>query len=141
VEVVKQGAVPELHGRVNPGGFLAQLLDVPPVEGHSIDEHVASRSPMPPQEESHQARLASPRGPHDGHVAPRLDGEVDVRENSVPSGADAHPLQHDAYAQYGRSRTGRRALAIVLRPGVLEGTEWFEEVDGEVAMHGVLADQ
>ena len=32
-------------------------------------------------------------------------------------------------------------LAIVLRPAVLEGAERFEEAQGDVAVHGVLADQ
>src|SRR4029450_10496496 len=36
---------------------------------------------------------------------------------------------------------GWRVLAILLRTAVLEGTERFEEAEGDIAMHGILADQ
>jgi hypothetical protein len=72
---------------------------------------------------------------------PASNSEVDVRENRVSGGAYAHTLQHDAHAWGGCGRMGWRVLAILLRTAVLEGTERFEEAEGDIAMHGILADQ
>ena len=59
MEVVEEGAVPELDGRINPGGLPAQLLEAPAVEGHTVHEDMPGRRSMPAEEDADEARLAS----------------------------------------------------------------------------------
>jgi len=45
------------------------------------------------------------------------------------------------HAWCGGARLGPCTLVIVWRPGVLQGTERFKEAQGDVAVHGILANQ
>ena len=59
-QIVEEGAVPELHSRIDPGRLPAQLCEVLAVERDTVNTNLATGWPIPPEERPDQARLPSP---------------------------------------------------------------------------------
>jgi hypothetical protein len=59
-QIVEEGAVPELHSRINPGSLPAQLCEALAVERDPVNTNLTCCRPIPPEECPDQARLASP---------------------------------------------------------------------------------
>ena len=74
-QIVEEGAIPELDGRIDPGGLLAQCARCCAVEGRAIDQDTPGRRPVPAQEEPDEARLAGARGAHNRDMGPSRDGQ------------------------------------------------------------------
>jgi len=91
-EVLKERAVPELHGRIDPRGLTAQPFEVLAMQWLTVDENAPVCRSMPSKEKSNQARLASARMANDSHVASRLDPEINPLQDRVPGHSYAHPL-------------------------------------------------
>jgi hypothetical protein len=91
-EVLKERAVPELYGRIDPGGLPAQPFEALTMQWLTVDENAPACRSMPSKEKSDQARLASARLANDSHVASRLDPEINPLQNRVPGHPYAHPL-------------------------------------------------
>ena len=109
-EVLKERAVPELHGRIDPRGLLAQSFEALAMQWLTVDENVPVCRSMPSKEKPDQARLASARRANDSHVASRLDPEINPLQDRVPGHPYAHPLR------------AQRLLAVLL-PGFLQAGE------------------
>ena len=59
-QIVEEGAVPELHCRIDPGSLPVQLSKALAVERDSVNMEIPSCRPIPPEERPDQARLPSP---------------------------------------------------------------------------------
>jgi len=89
-KILKEGAVPELHSRINPSSLPAQPFKAFAVKGLTVNKNAPGRRAMPAKEEPDQARLASARRANDSHVASRLNPEINPLQDRVAR----HPYAH-----------------------------------------------
>ena len=140
-EIVEQRTIPELDGGIHPGGDLAHPGQMLVVEGASLDQYPPGGRPVPSQEQPDQTRLARPGRPHNRHMAPRRQRQVEIREDGVPCRPHTHPLQGNGNPLAGSPgrRTARapRRLVGFCAP-LLACPQGFQEAQGGIALARVL---
>jgi hypothetical protein len=94
-DVLADRVVPELDARVGPRRGGAQAREAFAAKGLAVDEQLAARRPVEPEQQAHERRLAGPRRPDDGDVLARRHLEVDAGENRRVVCDDRHaPKAH-----------------------------------------------
>ena len=115
-----------------------------PRSGPRIDEDRAFGGPVPPEEETDEARLARAGGADDCDVLPGGDGQIQRLEDRSPRGAHRHaakrevnPLRDLAVTERARRlvEIAERARLVLL----LERAERLEQTQHQVPDRRVLA--
>ena len=120
-DVLLDGAFEEPGLLQDHADLLAQLITVQVARVHAVQGDRSGLGVVEAQEEVDQGGLACPRGPHDGDALPRLDHQVEIRDELGSRGVgETHVVEDDAALDLGGQVGGARL-------GLLWGVHELEE--------------
>ena len=88
---------------------------------------------MPSEQRSNQAGFTGAGWTDDGDVLARLNGEINLLKNGVACGRYADVVEYNR-----RGARGGGGWLRWSRDLMIDGAEWFEQAEGDVAVGGVL---